>query len=143
MSPVSEAFLRFDAAYSAMLKAAAEVRAALQAEAGIRGDPCAVIIGIVATHYNFAPAMLQAPERTRDVATARHVAMWLCRQLTGVSLMAIGRAFQRDHGTVLQAIRNVVNRVDTEPVFAAELLELRHRCEKALGSQPSALSSTP
>jgi chromosomal replication initiator protein len=59
--------------------------------------------------------------------------MWLCRTLTPLSLERIGVAFGgRDHGTVICAIRSVGDRSATEPKFASQLLDLRHRCEEAL-----------
>jgi len=41
-------------------------------------------------------------------ARARHVAMYLCREMTGKSFPTIGRAFgDRDHSTVIYACRKV------------------------------------
>lgn len=46
--------------------------------------------------------------RTDRVARARHVAMWLVRTKTNLSLMEVGEAFGgKDHGTVIHACRNV------------------------------------
>lgn len=45
--------------------------------------------------------------RTARVARARHVAMWLIRTNTNLSLVEIGTTFGRDHGTVIHACRNV------------------------------------
>lgn len=148
-SLVSAAFAKFDAAYCTMLEAAADVRRAVAAEAGVRaGSPCAEIIAVVARFYGHAPEDILSKSRKRDVVQARHVAMWLSRALTTFSLQAIGNAFGGlDHGTVMWAIETVGNRSSIEPRFASELLDLRRRCEAALNAstaldpQPAAIRS--
>jgi chromosomal replication initiator protein len=58
---------------------------------------------------------LSSPKRGRQVVYARQVAMYLCRELTDLSLPAIGQKFGgRDHSTVLHAHRQVRNRILTD-----------------------------
>jgi len=45
------------------------------------------------------------PSRALDLAHWRACAMWIARQYTGQSYPQIGRAFNRDHTTVLYAVR--------------------------------------
>ena len=55
---------------------------------------------------------LSSPKRARQVVYARQVAMYLCRELTDLSLPAIGQRFGgRDHTTVLHAHRQMRARV--------------------------------
>jgi chromosomal replication initiator protein len=55
---------------------------------------------------------LTSPKRGRQVVYARQVAMYLCRELTDLSLPAIGQRFGgRDHTTVLHAHRQVRSRM--------------------------------
>jgi chromosomal replication initiator protein len=66
---------------------------------------------------------LSSPKRGRQVVYARQVAMYLCRELTDLSLPAIGQRFGgRDHSTVLHACRQVRNRILTDP-STRELVE--------------------
>jgi chromosomal replication initiator protein len=58
---------------------------------------------VVAEGFGLRPDDLIARCRTKEVASPRQVAMYLARELTGVSLPQIGRAFNRDHATVLHA----------------------------------------
>lgn len=132
MTPVSQAIADFDAAYCAMLQAAARVRAAVQAEAGIPADPFERILDLVARYYRLFPERILSRDGQSEVVRARHVSMWLCRQLTTKSLAEIGRAHRRDHGTVLHAMEAMANRSATDSKFAAELLELRRRGQEAL-----------
>jgi chromosomal replication initiator protein len=58
---------------------------------------------------------LSSPKRSRQVVYARQVAMYLCRELTDLSLPAIGQRFGgRDHSTVLHAHRQVRSRMLTD-----------------------------
>ncbi|MBA2240131.1 MAG: chromosomal replication initiator protein DnaA [Solirubrobacterales bacterium] len=50
--------------------------------------------------------------RSPKVAQARQLAMYLCRQSTGMSLAQIAREFKRDHTTVMYAIRKVEGRIE-------------------------------
>jgi chromosomal replication initiator protein len=58
---------------------------------------------------------LSSPKRGRQVVYARQVAMYLCRELTDLSLPAIGQGFGgRDHTTVLHGHRQVRSRLLTD-----------------------------
>jgi chromosomal replication initiator protein len=58
---------------------------------------------------------LLSAKRSRQVVYARQVAMYLCRELTDLSLPAIGERFGgRDHTTVLHAHRQVRTRIITD-----------------------------
>ena len=51
---------------------------------------------------------LTGPSRSRTLVTARQVAMYLCRELTDLSLPKIGEQFGgRDHTTVMHADRKI------------------------------------
>jgi chromosomal replication initiation ATPase DnaA len=61
------------------------------------------VMDVVAERYGITRAALLGPGRTQPATTARQVAMRLVRELTGKSYPEIGRAFQRDHTTVIHA----------------------------------------
>lgn len=59
-----------------------------------------------------SPEALNSADRSARVAWARHVAMYLARELTDATLPAIGRAFGgRNHTTVLHACRRTTERI--------------------------------
>jgi chromosomal replication initiator protein len=68
---------------------------------------------------------LLSPSRAPDVTRARHLAMYLTRQLTGLSLADIARSFQRDHSTVLHAIRRVEGELEPGSTLHTTLLQTR------------------
>ena len=54
---------------------------------------------------------------TRDLTRARHAAMYLARRLTDKSTTVIGRAFDRDHTTVLNGIERAQDTFRRDPAF--------------------------
>lgn len=50
---------------------------------------------------------IMSERRQQDIVRARHAAMYAMRELTGYSLPQIGRAFKRDHTTIIHACRRV------------------------------------
>ena len=83
----------------------------------------------VATASGITRAELASPSRVPRVAHARQLAMYLSRELTDAPVTAIARAFDRDHTTVLHAIRAVEGRL--EP--GSETLLTIHRAREVLG----------
>lgn len=83
-----------------------------------------LIIETVAIFYGCTTKELLSASRTKNLTQARQAAMWLCRQLTDLSLPAIGRAFDRDHTTVMHAVRAVQKMVDTKPLTARLLMDI-------------------
>ncbi len=68
----------------------------------------------VAQAYGVRVAQLRDRDNSREVATARHAAMYLCKEITRLSLPEIGRRFGgKHHSTVLHAVRKMArNRQD-------------------------------
>ena len=66
-----------------------------------------LIISQVCKFYSVDEAVLRGTQKTKGIAEARQTAMYLIRKLTNLSLPDIGKEFDRDHSTVLYAIRKV------------------------------------
>jgi chromosomal replication initiator protein len=82
----------------------------------------------VATHFNQRLSDLLGPRRPKDLALARQVAQYLCKQLTTKSYPDIGRAFGgRDHTTVIHAVRNVENLLPRDPALAEAIAILQRQ----------------
>ena len=85
------------------------------------------ILNEVCRRYDLTPEDLKGRRRTNNVATARHVAVYLIRNMTDMSLPAIGRIFNRDHTTIMNSYDNVKKMIADNPVFDRELTELTKR----------------
>jgi chromosomal replication initiator protein len=67
----------------------------------------ATIMAATAEYFDTTVEELRGPGKTRSLAQARQIAMYLCRELTDLSLPKIGQAFGRDHTTVMYAERKI------------------------------------
>jgi chromosomal replication initiator protein len=67
----------------------------------------AMILEETASYFGLGPGDLVSKSRSRPLTTARHVAMYLLRELTGLSLIKIGDLFDRDHTTAMHGIKKV------------------------------------
>ena len=68
----------------------------------------AVIMAVIAEYFNVTMDDLTGGSRSRTLVNARQIAMYLCRELTEMSLPKIGASFGgRDHTTVMHADRKV------------------------------------
>ena len=66
------------------------------------------IISIAATFYQLSVEDLYGSSRSQTIALARQVAMYLCREMTSLSLPKIGQLFgNRDHTTVMYANKKI------------------------------------
>jgi chromosomal replication initiator protein len=66
-----------------------------------------LIISQVCKFYSIDETVLRGSLKNKGTSEARQIAMYLIRQMTNLSLPDIGREFNRDHTTVLHAIRKV------------------------------------
>jgi len=77
---------------------------------------------VVAAYYGVAVSDIISPRRQQSIVRRRHVAVYITKRMTSLSLPAIGRAFgNRDHTTILQAVRNVERRLECEPDLASQI----------------------
>jgi chromosomal replication initiator protein len=93
-------------------------------------DTCGLseIIDAAAQEFGVERESLLARSRQRSVTRARHVAMYLARELTAHNYSEIGRGIGgRDHTTVLHAITQIGNAVHTDPDVRQSVDNLRRR----------------
>jgi chromosomal replication initiator protein len=79
----------------------------LIADASTMVISAATIIAATAEYFDTTVEELRGPGKVRPLAQSRQIAMYLCRELTDLSLPKIGQAFGRDHTTVMYAERKV------------------------------------
>ena len=80
----------------------------------------------VSQWYKISKKDLLSPKRTADIAFARQVAMYLCRNLTKDSLSVIGEQFgNRKHGTVIHAHRLVEDMIEQDKQVAKMIQKIK------------------
>ena len=80
----------------------------LIADAGTTQISAAMIMAATAEYFDTTLEELRGPGKTRALAQSRQIAMYLCRELTDLSLPKIGQAFGRDHTTVMYAQKKIL-----------------------------------
>jgi chromosomal replication initiator protein len=68
-----------------------------------------LIRDFIARHYKISIDDLQSRSRKKTIAFPRQVSMYLARKYTEQGLAEIGKAFNRDHSTVLHSVRVITN----------------------------------
>jgi len=77
---------------------------------------------VVAEYYNLRIEDMKTKKRTNAVAHPRQIAMYLCRELTDLSLPKIGEEFGgRDHTTVMHAQDKVSSSIAANPNIANQV----------------------
>lgn len=72
----------------------------------------------VCEYLDLTPEAFDSPKRTRDIAQARQIAMYLCKKHTKSPLSTIGAAIGgKSHATVLHACKAVTNLMETDKSF--------------------------
>ena len=91
-----------------------------------------LIMSETANYFGLTIEDLCSTSRTRQLVTARQIAMYLTRELTDLSLPKIGAAFGgRDHTTVIHANNKIAGLMQERPAIYQQLQELTSRIKSA------------
>ena len=82
------------------------------------------VFSAVFNKYNISKEELIGSKRSKDIAHARHVAIYLIREITEMSFPNLGRLFNRDHTTVMNSCELITGKIAKDPLFNMELTEL-------------------
>jgi chromosomal replication initiator protein len=86
----------------------------------------------VCHHFHLRSNDLLSKDRHKSVAFARHVAMYLCKSRLKCSFPELGRAFgNRDHTTVMSAVRKIESQKDRDPEVRAHLEAIERKLATA------------
>ena len=86
------------------------------------------ICDTVCAYFGLEKEQLDSKKRTRDIALARQVAMYLCKKHTKLPLSAIGNAIgKKNHATVLHACKTINNLMETDREFRHQMDEIERK----------------
>lgn len=89
------------------------------------------IINRTADYFDLSIDDLYGPTRAQQIATARQIAMYLCRELTSLSLPKIGQLFGgRDHTTVMYAHKKIAQLIAERRSIYNQVTELTTRIKQ-------------
>lgn len=79
---------------------------------------------VVCEKYNLEMKDMSSKTRARQIAYPRQIAMYLCRQLTDLSLIVIAESFNRDHSTIMHGVDKITKDISEDMSFAEEINSL-------------------
>jgi len=119
-------------AYSSLTRRAIDMQLAREALRELfshtesRRITCELIQEAVATYYGISVDDQKSPRRNHDITVPRQIAMYLTREMMGLSLTKIGDAFGgRHYTTVMSSIDKVEDSIKTSPSLASLLDDIR------------------
>ncbi|MBQ1803993.1 MAG: chromosomal replication initiator protein DnaA [Bifidobacteriaceae bacterium] len=89
------------------------------------------IIRAVADYFSVPYSDLLSSKRVKNVASARQIAMYICREMTGLPLANIGEAFGgRDHTTVIHAYQKISDEMTEKRDVYDQVTEITSRLRR-------------
>lgn len=86
------------------------------------------ILNAVSNYYNLSVSQITGKLKTSQIALARHISIYLMRQLLDVSLKHIGEVFSnRDHTTIMHSVNKVDEMLKTDKQVQIVITELKRR----------------
>ena len=87
---------------------------------------------VVSKYFGVRLSDMRSKKRTKILTLPRHVAMYLCRRLTNLSLIDVGRDFGRkDHTTVMHACNKIDEAMQNDPGFAKTIDQLMEEVKES------------
>ncbi len=95
----------------------------------------AAIQKIVANHFQIKMVDLMGQSRQQKFVIARHIAMFLAKEIIGLQIVAIANAFgKKDHTTVLHAMSKVKELLDKDDEFRGNFIQIKRKIEQLMQS---------
>ena len=80
---------------------------------------------VVCDYYHLTKQQLAGSIRTKNIANARHISIYLCRKLLNISYLKIGEEFGgRDHSTIMSACTKVEKQIKKDPMYENVIKEI-------------------
>ncbi len=109
----------------------------LISDSGSHEISSATIMAVTADYFSLTLEDLCGTSRSRVLVNARQIAMYLCRELTELSLPKIGQTFGgRDHTTVMHADRKIRSLMAERRSIYNQVTELTNRIKQRTASGP-------
>lgn len=79
------------------------------------------ITNIVSKKYGVTGADIMSAKRSKEIAFARHITIYVTRVVTELSLPSLGKIFNRDHSTILSSCNVVEKDINTNAQLKADI----------------------
>lgn len=132
----AEALREFREAFSELMRAATQLTYAIEVAAGAQvittQTRMEMVIRMTAAAFEMPPRVLTGHGRMEHEVEPRWIAMFLCMELFHTTYQAVGRAFNRDHTTVLNACNVLRRRMQQDPQLVIRVQSIRSMVHQAL-----------
>lgn len=79
------------------------------------------IVGIVAEYFTIPLTSIFSKNKEAKVAYPRHIAIYLCKKYLSLSYVEIGKAFKRDHSTIMSSCKRIEKDIKDDPSLASTI----------------------
>ena len=83
------------------------------------------INGVVSAYYNIETTDVKGTARSQNIALARQLSMYLCRELTNQSFESIGEFISKKHTTAMYAYNQIKSKIKTEKELSNAVREIK------------------
>ncbi len=90
------------------------------------------IFSAVYNRYGISKEELLSQKRNKEIAFARHVSIYLIRQISEMSFPGIAKIFNRDHTTIISSCDQITKKINNDAAFSIEIAELRKEVDSNL-----------
>ncbi|WP_343246573.1 chromosomal replication initiator protein DnaA [Diplocloster hominis] len=91
-----------------------------------------LIIDVVAEHFHISSADIKGSKRNSEIVVPRQIVMYLCRDMTGTALKAIGTILgKRDHSTVIHGADKIADEIKKNDTLRSTIDILKKKINPA------------
>lgn len=89
------------------------------------------VLRAVADHFNVGESTILGKVRSQQIVMARHIAMYLGKELTDSSLAEVGSYIgDRTHATALHSVNTIRNQMEYDPVLRQHVQQIRDALQR-------------
>lgn len=93
------------------------------------------IIMSVAEHFQISTRLMMSKSRQRELVLARNMCMYIMKNYFNMTLKEVGKAFNRDHTTVIHAIRMFQQDREVNEQYNLAYEEVKQKLELRKGTE--------
>ena len=82
------------------------------------------VLAAVSQAFGIPQTELKGRKRTKEIALARNVAMYIIRNITDLSLPAMGKIFVRNHSTIHSAVAVIEDEIETNTILRNQINDI-------------------
>lgn len=88
------------------------------------------ILMLLSKRYGMSVEEIKGKRRNANIVYVRHMAIYLILEYTDLTLIKVGKIFDRDHSTIHTARNGVAERIKTDPDFSKDMQEIKAEIEE-------------